>query len=305
MQKNFLVSEIRCEFQVSEKRKKIWKTQIELLEQLDRVCKKYDLRYFASNGTLLGAIRHEGFIPWDDDVDIVMPRPDYERLIEISLREFTSPYFLQTAENDPGYYRNYLRLRNDDTTAVSMKDWNRNNHNGIFIDIFPLDGCNKNKLADKWQKFLSLLYSAMANTYVYYPDFESKMFLRKIIFFFANNYCNRIGYSGLINKMEKARSRIPYDTAKEVSIITHGNRCIFFPKVYFDHVKWMNFEYIKLPIPENSDEILKRHYGNYRELPPKEKRGQHHRIFFDPDKPYTEYIGIMTREEAEKLLNNY
>lgn len=305
MQNDFLQPELRCEFQVSEKRKKIWKIQLELIEQLQRVCGKYHLRYFATNGTLLGAVRHGGFIPWDDDVDIVMPRPDYEKLMEAAQEEFQEPYFLQSAGNDSGYYRNFLRLRNGSTAGIPLKDWNRRCHNGIFIDIFPLDGCPENKLVGIWQRFLTQIYSAMANTYVYYPDFESRVLFRKALFLFAKIYCGIFGYAGLLQKMEQIRSRVPYDTANKVSMITHGSRCMVFPREYFEHAQQLTFEYIKIPVPENYDVILKEHYGNYRELPPKEDRGQHHSIFFDPDKPYTEYIGVMTKEEAGRMLNNY
>lgn len=305
MQKDFLSPEIRCEFPVSEKRKKIWKVQIELIEELDRVCKKYHLRYFASNGTLLGIIRHKGFIPWDDDVDIVMPRPDYQKLLEVAGKEFKKPFFLHAKADESGYYRNYTRLRNNSTTAIPLKDWKYQKNNGIFIDIFPMDGCPENKLLRKWRFLVITAYSAMANTYTYYPDFETHKFMRKMLYFFSRAYCKIHGYSGLIQKMEKQRSKTAYDNSREIYVITHGRKCMVFPRAYFEKAEWMDFEYIKLPAPSAYDKILKKHYGNYQELPPVDQRGQHHSIFFDPDKPYTKYIGVMSKEELRKHLNNY
>lgn len=305
VQKNFLLPEMKCEFQISEKRKKIWKVQIELIEEFERVCQKYHLRYYASNGTLLGIVRHKGFIPWDDDVDIIMPRPDYEKLIAVAETEFKAPFFLHTAMNCSGYYRNYIRLRNSNTTAISLKDLNRQSNNGIFIDIFPMDGCSNNALIRRGQFFIVTAYSAIANTYTYYPDFEEYRLFRKVVYLFSCFYCGVLGYNGLIEKMEQLRSKIAYDNAQKVYVITHGRKCMVFPKAYFESVKLMEFEYIKLPVPTAYDAILKSHYGNYKELPPVEDRGQHHKIFFDPDKPYTEYIGVMTKKEAEKYLNNY
>lgn len=305
MQNDFLSEEVMCDFTVSEKRKKIWQVQLALIEQLDIVCKKYGLRYFASNGTLLGVVRHEGFVPWDDDVDIVMPREDYEKLIEVGEQEFRAPLFLQSGANDPGYYRNYLRLRNCETTAIPLKDWNRQGHHGIFIDIFPMDGCSPSKFRRKWQQLWVAFYNALANTYVYYPDFKNYLFLRKMLYLLAKGYCNKHGYKGLVAKVEAIRSRVPFKEAEVIYMITHGSRWMIFPKEYFAESLRRPFEYIQLPIPGAYEKILVSHYGAYMELPPKEKRGVHHEIFFDPDKSYKEYMGVMPKAEAERLLNNY
>lgn len=305
MQTSFLLPETKCGFFVSEKRKKIWQIQIGLIEELARVCECYHLRYFASNGTLLGAVRHGGFIPWDDDVDIVMPRPDYQKLIEISQEEFSAPFHLHTPENGIGYYRSYIRLRNSRTTAIPMKDLNSRDNNGIFIDIFPMDGCSSGKFFRKWHFLLITGYSAMANTYTYYPDFDTHRFFRTMLYFFSKIYCKIHGYKGLLQRIENLRSRIPYDSAEEIYVITHGRQCLVFPRVFYEETKQMAFEYIKLPVPTAYDEVLKKHYGDYKKLPPVEKRGQHHSIFFDPDKPYEEYVNVMTREEMKKQLNNF
>lgn len=306
MQKDFLLPETKCDFLISEKRKKIWQVQIGLIQELAHVCERYHLRYFASNGTLLGAIRHQGFIPWDDDVDIVMPRPDYQKLIEISQQEFTTPFHLHTAGNGVGYYRSYIRLRDSRTTAIPMRDVNRQDNNGIFIDIFPMDGCPSGKLVRKMQ-FLSIMaYSAMANTYTYYPDFDHHRLFRITLYLLSKIYCKFHGYTGLLQRMEALRSRIPYDNAKEIYILTHGRKFLVFPRVFFENPKQMAFEYINLPVPTAYDEILKKHYGNYMQLPPIEKRGQHHSIFFDPYKSYTEYADIiMTKEEMKEQINNF
>lgn len=305
MQSSFLLPETRCGFYISEKRKKIWQSEIGLIEELARICKCYHLRYFASNGTLLGAIRHEGFIPWDDDVDIVMPRPDYNKLIEISGQAFSPPFYLHTAQNGIGYYRNYIRLRDDRTTAIPLKDLNSRDHNGIFIDIFPLDGCPPSRLIRLWQFFSAAAYSALANTYIYYPKFEKHRLFRSALYFLALMYCKIHGYPGLLQHLEKLRSRFPYDNSENVYVITHGRKFLVFPREYYEHTKQATFEYIKLPIPEAYDRILKAHYGDYMQLPPEDARGKHHTIFFDPDKPFTEYVDVMTREDMKKHLNNY
>lgn len=128
--------EIRSGFLVTAHRKRIWDIELNMLAELERICEKYHLRYFAAWGTLLGAVRHGGFVPWDDDMDLVMMRPDYERLKEVAAQELAEPYFFQTAYTDGALF-GIARLRNSATMAM-LPDINYFNQ-GIFIDIHPLD----------------------------------------------------------------------------------------------------------------------------------------------------------------------
>ena len=150
MPESFLFPETRCGFFVDEKRKKTWAIAIDLLLTFDEVCKRNNLRYCLSYGTLLGAIRHNGFIPWDDDVDVCMPRDDYERLQEMK-DKFCHPYFLQTPFTDRGYYYSYIKLRNSNTTAFSKNlryHMSSNNCNsGMSLDVFCVDKWEKNETA--------------------------------------------------------------------------------------------------------------------------------------------------------------
>ena len=101
----FLDEEVRCGYTVTAKAKRAWAVQMDLLHKLDEVCKKYNLRYFADSGTLLGAARDKGYIPWDDDIDIVMLRKDYEKLRDVADEEFKHPYFYQDMYRDEGLIR--------------------------------------------------------------------------------------------------------------------------------------------------------------------------------------------------------
>ena len=135
-----LEEETICNYKVSSEMKKVWNVELELLKKLDEVCKKNNLRYFGDSGTLLGAVRHNGFIPWDDDIDVVMLREDYDKLIEIGNKEFNDPFFLQSAYSDTGYYREHAQLRNSNTSGILVYEGNSVEFNqGIFLDIFPLD----------------------------------------------------------------------------------------------------------------------------------------------------------------------
>ena len=137
---DFLEEEYRDGFLVSSQMKKVWAVELDLLAEFDRVCKKYNISYSLDSGSLLGAIRHKGFIPWDDDIDIIITRPNYNKLLDIVLKnnEFKEPYFFQCAYTDKNYIRGHAQLRNSDTTGILKSEVNCDCvfNQGIFIDIF-------------------------------------------------------------------------------------------------------------------------------------------------------------------------
>ncbi|WP_254262217.1 LicD family protein, partial [Lactobacillus helveticus] len=138
---SFYGEEVRNDYKISADMKKVWAVELDLFKQLDQICKKHNITYYADGGTLLGAIRHHGFIPWDDDMDFIMLRSDFEKLCKVS-SEFKEPYFFQTEETDPGSLRCHAQLRNSETTGILNSDLSKKYpfNQGIFIDIFLLDG---------------------------------------------------------------------------------------------------------------------------------------------------------------------
>lgn len=138
---SFFHEEVRDGYLVSAKTKELWAVQLDILNEFDRVCKKYKLKYILDFGTLLGAIRHKGYIPWDDDVDVSMLREDYDKLMEIGPSEFKYPYFLQNQCTEKKFDGATTKLRRSDTTCLLTQNikYHASYNQGIYIDIFVYD----------------------------------------------------------------------------------------------------------------------------------------------------------------------
>ncbi|MFI3254577.1 MAG: LicD family protein [Eubacteriales bacterium] len=136
--------------------RKLQLCELEILREFVRICTKYELRYFLVGGTLLGAVRHQGFIPWDDDIDVAMLREDYDEFAKIAQVEFGETYFYQDYNTDPHYFLSYAKIRKNGTEVYEERFKNSQFHKGVFIDIFPLDYCPKPSL------FTHFLFNVLA-----------------------------------------------------------------------------------------------------------------------------------------------
>lgn len=132
-----------CGHLVTERDKKVWNVELNILKEVKRICEKHNIKYFAEGGTLLGAARHGGFIPWDDDIDVAMLRDDYNKFIEIAQSELPEHLFIQNSKTDirPNLF---TKIRDSRTTWIPKGNDLKLKNYGIFIDIFPLDGCDNN-----------------------------------------------------------------------------------------------------------------------------------------------------------------
>lgn len=138
---HFLEEEERDGYLISPEMKKVWAILLDLFSEFQRVCDKYHIQWWADAGTILGAARHKGMIPWDDDIDVMLMRDEYEKLCKVAEKEFKYPYFFQTEETDKESARGHAQLRNSKTTGILKNELKpkRNFNQGIFLDIFPID----------------------------------------------------------------------------------------------------------------------------------------------------------------------
>lgn len=295
---HFYDEEVRCGYHVSSKMKKAWAVMLDLLVEFDRVCKKNGIKYFASGGTMLGAIRHKGFIPWDDDIDVMMFRDDYDKLLEVGPREFLHPYFFQNKLTDPCCVDLISKLRNTETTALLLNEvgTNYNYNRGIFIDIFPLDFIpddqkSYNELIRNVEKYKKRMYRKGKELGIFTPTQSIisgtiKNFLHKLL---SNKRESHLDdYRQAFMDLESACGKYKGQKHGKVAALAFSlNPCDI--KSYEDNevVVPMDFEFIKIPVGTGYDHALKVKYGDYMTF--KREMSYHSSIFFDTDKSYREY----------------
>lgn len=292
---SFLDGEERNGYFVSHEMKKVWSVQIELLIKLLDVCKKHHLKIWAEGGTLLGTVREHGYIPWDDDIDMAMLRPDYDKLISIAKDEFKSPYFFQCGYTEDKYPRGHAQLRKDGTAAILPMDIYQDFHQGIFIDIFVYDSIpdkqedidnlfNKRQLIDK-------LYTYCYKPYSIYKIRENyKIYNLK-------REVEKAGFQNLFAQFDGYLKSFKDCNCNHVSCIGF----IFDFKRYlrnkhvFDDTIFMPFEYITMPVPVGYDEILLTQYGDYMK-PVKAPTLHGGFAVLDTEKSYKDYLPILRKK---------
>jgi len=288
---DFFAAEERCGYLVDEKRKKIWAAELGLLDRFARVCAEHDLHWFAMGGTLLGAVRHKGFIPWDDDIDVIMPRRDYDKLLEIGSGEFAEPYFFQTPETERDFFRTHVQIRDSRTTGAIGEDIGRDINRGIFIDVFVLDESPDDPvLLERHRRALRrLTRKASHSTFVH--EYRSA-FKRAWYRLLATSVFGR-GYSAAeYFRRFQAESR-KYSGAG-CSRAAH-TALSYRDGVIWDAADWsetvmLDFEMMKIPAPKGFDAILRRQYGDYTVIPDDKNGTAHGHVIFEPEISYKDYF---------------
>ena len=249
---------------------------VNILKEIDKICTKHNLKYFLDAGTLIGAVRHKGFIPWDDDVDIGMPREDYKKFLEIAQKEFPDYLFLQTFETDKYYdiYQVPSKVR-DNRTLIFEENVPKNEkmNNGLFVDVFPFDSLPKSKSVYKMQRKIS---EFILRSYVRLRDKPEKFSFKNKITFTIYKIVTKIFttknrlkfFNFLVNWNDEESPYITYGVDTAWSEYVHKK------EDYFDLIR-LEFEGEKFYAPRNYDAILSKLYGDYMTLPKEEDRVWH------------------------------
>ena len=284
------------------------KIEFDIFYVFSEVCKKLGLTYYLVCGSALGAAKYQGFIPWDDDLDVGMPRTDYE-VFQTEAGKLLPPHlFLQNYKTDIKYPMLFSKLRDDRTTFIEKGLSKLDINHGIYIDIFPLDGypynVNEQQILEKRKRIYKLQTLSAIK-----PNFDMKLITRAFLkterFFGYHKRTEQI--------LDKLTSLLSANRPEESSVwCNHGNwqgRLEYAPREQYGEGKWATFEGLKVRIPERYDEYLTQKYGNWREdLPEDQKVGHHYAEVIDLERPYTDYIvklknGKMRLKTSAELLN--
>ena len=271
------------------------KCQFKILKEFIRVCKENNLQYYLVGGTCLGAVRHKGFIPWDDDIDVAMPRKDFEKFVTLQ-DKFKEKYFIQTYKTDKNFIYNYAKVRDSSTTYIeNFYACHQFNH-GVWSDVLPLDGMSYVDMPAK--KLAKKVNHLWFDTYLMYlPSLKRKLRLKTLwkdiplnivayLFFFLNvgHYRNKL--------IDKRNKKIDYDKAYLVGNICGTNpKKEAMPRVIFEEGTVGEFEGIEVILPKDYDKYLTLLFKDYMKLPPEDKRYGHHKhAGYSLTESYVDYI---------------
>ena len=263
-------------------------TQLEILKTFDSFCKENDLKYSLFFGTLLGAVRHKGFIPWDDDLDVGMPREDYEKFLNLWEKStYSQKYILQNKNNSPLFTQTFTKIRKDHTTFIEIESEIGCYHNGIFIDVFPFDKAPDGFLKEKLFLWKAMKYLLFSREYVDPKSNPLIKLISKIILKSSTGEKRINARNKLLNQITGYQTC--NDSFHYVHISTFSEMFIKYDKTLFEKITYINFEEEYFSVVENWDYVLQKLYGDYMQLPPKEKQVlAHHPIVIDFENNYEE-----------------
>ena len=277
-----------------------------MLADFSRVCEKHHIKWWADAGTLLGAVRHKGFITWDDDIDICVMREDYKRLCEFAKKEFSPPYFWQTMDTEPNSWVAFAKLRNSNTTMLGASELAllKNNagkldyNSGIFIDIFPMDNwpeddiylhshvMNIRRLYRKYCFITSITSSYVPARKLWKRPVKALLHHLATLFRFSPSIADNILTT--IWEEKKALSSLDLPNGKYVAETVFADAEGFLERLirersWFDETEYLPFEMISVPVPSGWEHILSRQFGNWHEY----VITTGHSAFYDADRPLT------------------
>lgn len=284
LDKAFFLPEERCGYQVTAESKQLWAVLLDLMVEMDGVCKKYGIRYSIDSGTLLGAVRHGGFIPWDNDADVIMLRSEYNRLCEIAPTAFRDPYFWQTNETDPGSMRPHAQLRNSKTTCILNDEMENGRprftfNQGIFLDVFVLDEVPDD--VGERQAFMEALQKSKAMLWdfkEYYCASRNSLWMEM-----AQRQAYR-DFETLVSRYNGTGQK----RVANISLTPMRKENDLYPKAMYQDLVNYSFEGFPFPGPRDYETKLRGCYGDWHQFVV--GGDAHGGVFCDATTSYTHYI---------------
>lgn len=264
------------------------KTELEMLKEFICICEELNLTYYLVCGSALGAVKYQGFIPWDDDLDVALPRKDYRIFCEKAQQMLPKHLFLQNHITDPDYPYVFSKIRNSNTTFIESGLSKRNINHGIYMDVFPLDGYpqdeKKIRFLENAKRNYQLSILCCLNT--------NQTWKTKVIAFLGKLLQMDKKSAASVRKIEKIISQYP--TEDSILWCNHGNwqgTLEYAQREQYGNGIFMSFEGLKVRVPEQYDAYLTQKYANWRDdLPDEQKKGHHFHDVCDCNRPYTDYI---------------
>lgn len=271
--------------------KQLQQCELAMFKAFHVYCVKHGIRYYALGGTVLGALRHKGFIPWDDDIDVGIPRDDYNLLLNsLNNKMIDNRYFFETPISDnPNFCYPFSKLYDTQTTLIE----NVKNKlvRGVYLDIFPLDGLGDSK--EEAHDNYKIIYRKLKLRDLRQNVIPKTISLHKKVILFVLQHLPEfiISEKKLSQEINEICQRIPFQTA-----VWGGNLVgawkfkEVMPISVFGEPTLYDFEDTQMYLPEHAEQYLENQYGDWRKLPPEEKRFSHHGHYLDLTTPYADYI---------------
>lgn len=245
---------------------------LNILLEVDRICKKHHIKYILDGGTMLGAVRHRGFIPWDDDLDIAMLRIEYEKFVQVCKTELCDEFFFQHIRSEKLYPLHFGKMKLKNTRYVENDYRGLNINHGVYIDIFPMDKITPVTKLFQY-KFISFLYGIRLKKIGL--DVVGRKLWKRILM----NIFSILPLSVINRWTEQVMTLNEIKKTELVNKVCHpGEIRPDYPSDIYTNVIEIEFEGHQFPVPKNYDSFLRGRYGDYMELPPLEKRKPCHNI---------------------------